>query len=206
MLRDSETASVLTSVQRKRVNQRCGFTRGHKQRLWYCPECSREDYMEYRETCWRRLPQIPGASYCPVHRIRLRESGVEFRDINYRLLPTTYALDHFPEPEEDIGNLYQSNFIRLAEDIAWLLNKGFSFSDNEWIKESFLELTGKPLQETLSTRANAKENEKRFEDYLINRLRRECGRDRIPVTIQKQIGTILSIEEAFGTVEEFFLA
>ena len=57
-VRHCRTGSVLTSGQAKRINRLCGFPRGHKKNLWYCPECVREDITLHGETCWRRLPQI----------------------------------------------------------------------------------------------------------------------------------------------------
>ena len=148
---------------------------------------------------------MPGASYCTVHRVRLQESGVKFGDIDYKLYPATYALNHIPEPESEDGNVYEEDFLRLAEDIDWLLNKGFSFSDSEWIQKSFAETTGKQINVNLSAvNPDGENGKKRFEDYLVGRLYREIGTLRIPETIRRQIGTILSIEEAFGTVEQFF--
>jgi len=205
LLRECSVGSELSPVQRKSISQKCGFSRGHKRNLWYCPECVREDFSRYRETCWRRLPQMPGASYCPIHRIRLRESGVEFNEIRYMLFPATYALNHIPEPEAEGGNIYKEEFIQLAVDIDWLLNKGFSFSDSEWIQRWFAEKTGKQILVDLPiANQDGKINGKRFENYLVNRLIREFRTQRFPETIRRQIGTILSLEKAFGSVERFF--
>ena len=148
---------------------------------------------------------MPGASYCPIHRIRLRESGVAFTEIKYMLFPATYALNHIPEPKTEDGNVYMDEFIQLAEDIDWLLNKGFSFSDSEWIQMWFAEKTGKQISVDLPiANPDGEINGKRFEDYLVNRLIREFRTQRIPETVRRQIGTILSIEKAFGSVEQFF--
>ena len=80
-VRHCRTGSVLTSGQAKRINRLCGFPRGHKKNLWYCPECVREDIALHGETCWRRLPQMPGAIWCPVHGAAFRESGTRLQDI-----------------------------------------------------------------------------------------------------------------------------
>ena len=205
LLRQSIVGSDMTPTQRKSISQKCGFPRGHKRNLWYCPECVKEDFRKYRETYWRRLPQMPGASYCKIHQVRFRESGVSFRDIEYKLFPATYALNHIPEPESKDGNIYEEEFLRLAEDIDWLLKKGFSFSDSEWIQRSFTESTGKQLYASLPiVNPDGKNGNKRFDDYLVGRLYREIGTIRLPETIWRQVGTILSIEKAFGTVEQFF--
>lgn len=196
--------SQLTSGQAKRINRECGFPKNHKRNLWYCPECAREDIIRHGETCWRRLPQMNGAIYCPAHRIKYHESGVSFRDINYQIIPATYALMHIPDPEQETGNIYSQQYLRLSEDIFWLLNKGFSISDSEWLTRSFFEMTGKPLQEHLlyDMSRNLK-RDNRFEDYLATRIMKDSGKERIDLSVSRQIGSILSIEEAFGTMKEF---
>ena len=105
-VRHCRTGSVLTSGQAKRINRLCGFPRGHKKNLWYCPECVREDITMHGETCWRRLPQMPGAVWCPAHGVALRESGTRVQDINYQLIPATYALMHVCDPEQETGTVY----------------------------------------------------------------------------------------------------
>lgn len=50
---------------------------------------------------------MPGAVYCPVHLERFRKSGVSFRDINYQLIPATYAMFCVPEPEQEGGTVFQ---------------------------------------------------------------------------------------------------
>ena len=150
---------------------------------------------------------MPGATYCPIHQVRFRESGVQFRNISYKLFPATYALNHFPEPEPENGNMYEAEFIRLAEDINWLLNKGFSFSDSEWIEHSFVELTGKPIRNCLpTTKTDGTNCDKHFEDYLVSRMIRENGTQHLQTSVWQQIGTIVCIEKSFGTVEQFFLS
>ena len=196
--------SQLTSGQAKRINRECGFPQNHKRNLLYCPECVREDISKRGETCWRRLPQMPGAVYCPVHRIKYHESGVGYRDINYQIIPATYALMHFPDPEPEIGNIYRQQYLRLSEDISWLLNKGFSISDSEWLTRSFFEMTGKPIQDRLLHDVSRSQNrENRFADYLAMKIMKDSGKERVDITVSRQIGSILSIEEAFGTMEEF---
>jgi len=199
------TGSVLSAGQVKRINRECGFIHHHKQQLWYCPSCVQEDFKRYGETCWRRLPQMPGAIYCPVHMEPFKPSGVSFRDINYRIIPATYALIHMPEPAFETGTIYADRYCRLAEDIMWLLGKGFSVPDGEWLTWNFFEVTGKPINTHLLyevSRSSHRGNH--FEDYLTNRLMRDSGKDRLDLTVSRQMGILLSIEDKFGTVEKFY--
>ena len=204
MMRESHAGSIMTPGQAKRINRECGFTRSHKQNLWYCPECVKDDFTRYGETCWRRLPQMPGAEYCPVHGVKLRESGVQVSDINYQVLPATYALIHFPEPEPSGGNVYAARYMGLAADIAWLLENGYSIAGREWVSRSFIKAVGHPIHEGLVyTLSNNMDRKNRFEDYLVARILRECGKNKITPEISRQLGMILSIEETFGSLEAF---
>ncbi len=206
-LRNCKTGSVLTSGQAKRINGRCGFPKSHKKNLWYCPACVREDIAVHGETCWRRLPQMPGAVYCPVHRERLRESGVSFHEINYRIIPATYALFHVPEPAHENGTVYSERYIRLAEDMAWLMDKGTVILDWDWLFIHYFRLTGRQINAQLLYHISLSTSRcNRFEDYLANRIMKENGKDRIEGTVSRQIGSILSIERAFGTMEKFCMA
>ena len=204
-VKESVIGTSMTVGQAKRINRECGFSQGHKKSLWYCPECVREDVLLHGETCWRRLPQMPGAVYCPIHEVKLRESGVSFRDIKYNLIPANYAMNHIPEPDPEPGNVYSDRYISLAKDIAWLLDKGFQFSDSEWVKRSYFEITGSHLTTSfIFDFFTIPEWADHFEEYLAAKIMKDCGKERIYWTIRKQIATILCIKRKFGTVEKFY--
>jgi hypothetical protein len=196
--------SAMTPGQAKRINRECGFTRSHKKNLWYCPECVREDFTARGETCWRRAPQMPGVAYCPVHGVKLRESGVSYKEINYQIIPATYAVIHLEEPDAEPGNVYKDRYIRLSKDIAWLLDNGLSLKDNEWVRRTYNAATGKYIGTHLFCSVSyGAVRGSRFEDYLAGRILNECGKKKIDSVTGGQIGMILSIEEAFGSMEEF---
>ncbi|WP_442598193.1 TnsD family Tn7-like transposition protein [Neobacillus sp. D3-1R] len=48
--------------------------------LRYCPKCYKEDLEEIGESYWRRLPQVPGALYCPTHKVLYKDSNVVITD------------------------------------------------------------------------------------------------------------------------------
>ncbi len=200
-----QNASILSSGQSKRINRECGFVHHHKLQLWYCPSCVREDFLQYGETCWRRLPQMPGAIYCPVHKEPFRPSGVNYKEINYQIIPASYALIHISEPAFEPGSVYADQYCGLSNNMAWLLNKGFSIPDGEWLTWNFFEVTGKPIDTHLLyevSRSSHREN--RFEDYLVTRIMQDSGKSRIDLTISRQMGILLSIGKIFGTVEKFY--
>lgn len=204
-VKSCRTGSRMTAGQAKRINRECGFARSHKRNLWYCPECVKEDFARKGETCWRRLPQMPGATYCPVHEVRFRESNIRFSDIDYQLIPATYALLHLPEGEMANTKVYTDRYLLLSRDIAWLLENGFMVADNEGFRRGFIESTGKPVSEHLFYRtANARSRGSRFEDYLAARIMSDSGKEWITEQTSRQIGTILSIEETYGCFEAFY--
>lgn len=201
---ECRAGSVLTPGQAKRINRECGFTRSYKKSLWYCPECVKEDFSVRGETCWRRAPQMPGVVYCPVHGVKLRESGVSLREINYQFIPATYAVIHLDEPDAESGNVYRNRYIQLAQDIAWLLDYGLSLRDNERVRQIYTAATGKHIGTHLfCSVSDGAARGSRFEDYLAGRILNECGKRKIDSITGGQIGMILSIEDAFGSMEEF---
>lgn len=203
-IRDCRTGSAFAAGQAKRINRECGFSKSHKKNLWYCPSCVREDLTGHGETCWRRLPQMPGAVYCPVHRERFRESGVSFSETGYQLIPATYALIHRPDPEQGNGTIYSDQYIELSRDIAWLLGNGFSVSDRESLAESFLRITGGALEAHMLYRFTQNPFPgNRFEDYLADRILKDSGKELLDASVRRQLGSILSIRKVFGSIEKF---
>ena len=203
-VRICRNGSVLTSGQAKRTNRECGFSKNHKKNLWYCPDCVREDIIKHGETCWRRLPQMPGAVYCPIHGREFCESGISFREINYQLIPATYAVFHSPGDEDENGTVYSEQFIRLAGDTEWLLVHGYEIPDEEWVMLRYFEATERWMGTHLLydvSRRPLREN--RFEDYLASRLMKDSGKERIDSTASRQVSSILSIERAFGSLADF---
>ena len=131
--------------------------------------------------------------------------GVSYTDINYQIIPASYALIHVLEPEYKPGTVYAEQYCRLSEDIAWLLRKGFSVPDGEWLTWNFFEVTGKPVNTHLLYEvSHSSERENRFEDYLATRIMQDSGKNQIDLKVSQQMGILLSIENAFGTVEKFY--
>ncbi|WP_281759214.1 TnsD family Tn7-like transposition protein [Alicyclobacillus hesperidum] len=63
----------------KSIENFLGFSGGKVKpysRLRYCSKCYSEDIGEFGESFWRRLHQVPGVLYCPIHRISLKSTIV----------------------------------------------------------------------------------------------------------------------------------
>ena len=204
LLRKCVEGSVMTSGQEKRISGKCGFSKIRKKRLWYCPECVKEDIRKSGDTCWRRMPQMPGVSYCTKHRIRLAESGLETSKINYQMFPAAYVLDRIPDSDDDYsGNIFEEEFLQLAEDVGWLLQKGFGAGSVEMLMDRFLGDTGKSIKEWRLPPAGVAYRD-RFENFLSRRIMKECGSERIDVRTQRFLSMILSIEKEYGSMEGFY--
>ena len=207
LLRSCADGSILTAGQEKRISRKCGFAKIRKKHFWYCPECAISDFAIYGETYWRRLPQMPGVSYCPAHKVRLKESGVSFEDANYRFIPANYAMEHIREPETDVsGNVFETEFLRIAEDTQWLLNHGFDLPDGDTVlARVYADSEGRAGPVPIYVHSETTDKEKReFSHYLAIRVMKETGRQSIDEAIQMYLGRILMIEKGYGDMENFF--
>ena len=204
LLKKCRHGTVLSPGLMKRISRKCGLMQIRKKRLWYCPACAAEDFREYGETCWRRVPQMPGVSYCPRHRIRLRESGLAVSEIDYRILPASYVLLHIPDAGTRLpGNIFESEFLQVAEDTEWLLENGFRLPDNSAMRSLFEGTSGISLDEHAVYSAGPV-RKAGFEHYLAARFLKESGRRNIGPAAQKYLSTLLSIDRAFGSFENFW--
>ena len=204
LVRQCRNGMVLTPGLTKGISRKCGLTQLRKKHLWYCPLCAREDFRIYGETYWRRLCQMPGVSYCPKHRVRLLESGLPISETNYQLFPASYVLLHVPDTDgKHSGNVFEREFIQVAEDTKWLLENGFDLPDNTWLRAEFLEKARKELDEhAVYPSENGKAT--RFGQYLAARVLKESGRKNLGVMVQKYLSTIVSVEGSFGSIKDFW--
>lgn len=147
---------------------------------------------------------MPGAIYCPVHMERFHESGISFRATDYQIIPAAYAVFHASEPEQEKGTVYAKRYVELSADIAWLLGNAGFIPNEEWLAWTYEKESGKQINTHLLysvSRSPFRGN--RFEDYLTNRILKDSGKERIDAAVSRQIGTILSIEKTFGSIEKF---
>jgi hypothetical protein len=74
--------------------------------LRYCPLCFKQDIEDYGESYWRRLPQVPGALYCPEHHVLYKDSNVLITDGRNDYL----CADEDTCNEEVLADEYPDNF------------------------------------------------------------------------------------------------
>ena len=154
--------------------------------LRYCPKCAAEQTKLYGEPYWQVLPQVDEVEYCPLHRIRIRNSPVSLKSIGVHYHPASSVLtkDELLHPRNICTNEWdplfkkeKSFFVQLACNIAWLLQNGEAYAGNEkmaliykkisWRKGSFscLQVTRKNVQQLLCKTAHSNE----LSSYLENK-------------------------------------
>lgn len=124
------TASFPRWMHPRLINQ-AGYLR-------YCPECAAVQKKLYGEPYWQLLPQIDEVEYCPVHRVRIRNSQIPLKKIRFHYYPASSVLmtesSNHPSAVCDGGEwepLFDEEkdfFIKLAESIDWLLQYGESYA------------------------------------------------------------------------------
>lgn len=79
-----------------RVAERIGISADRLKmptRLRFCPTCVEQDRINFRETYWHRIHQIPGVEVCPHHEVFLEESNALWR--NPCNPGETFTAEHF---------------------------------------------------------------------------------------------------------------
>jgi hypothetical protein len=89
--------------------------------LRYCDTCIDEDIGQMGTPAWRRIHQAPGVVLCPIHRARLRESGL--RVLGRTLRHGFVSLACVRDGSDAVLPLRgpRHHLQTLAEDTAWLL-------------------------------------------------------------------------------------
>ena len=101
------------------------------------------------------------------------------------------------------GNVFEREFIQVAEDTKWLLDNGFGLPDNTGLRAEFLEKTGKELDEH-TVYPTETEKATKFGQYLAARVLKESGRKNLGFMVQKYLSTIVSVDRSLGSFKDFW--
>ena len=103
--------------------------------LRYCPLCATEDRVNYAETYWHRIHQVPGVQVCPVHGMRIQESEARLRNraTRYEFVAAEHIVPNTIDakaavPSQDII------LLEIAQDTEWLLSRHGALPDLEHIR------------------------------------------------------------------------
>lgn len=91
--------------------------------LRFCPSCVAQDRVQFGETYWHRIHQVPGVEVCPHHATFLEESNALWR--NSRSPGETFAAEHSinetPARALNPSEHIQSIQLSIARQALWLL-------------------------------------------------------------------------------------
>ncbi len=130
------------------------------QKLRFCPECMKSDYLQYGEPYWHRLHQIACVHLCPEHECLTYDSTVLIRGGNRQAF--IYASVDNCRIEKDIvyDSVMQKKLIWMAQDIQQLLSLKHNYRNPEWYRNIF--------RDALAARGYARQNNYIHQKELLN--------------------------------------
>lgn len=98
--------------------------------LRYCPCCYEEDFSNLGESYWRRLPQVPGALYCPTHKVLYKDSKVDImkENLDYICADDDVCNEEMANDEE-VG-AYKELDERYVRNVQWLMQNRIRLPSN----------------------------------------------------------------------------
>ncbi len=107
-----------------------------------CPECDVENEKAYGETFWNRLHQAPGVEVCPVHKVFLESTNVRRQSPQHRHnFVSAQPLSRSSVSRSlDLSHPIHRSLLKIAEDVAWLLDQGNLASGLPVIHQRYLDL------------------------------------------------------------------
>ena len=121
----------------------------HAGRLRFCPACAAEQKKIYGEPYWQILFQLDEVEYCPIHRIRVRNTPISYESIRNHFYPASFILDSESATSSDTltpwDKLFSTNrefFIKLARNVAWILQNGVQYEGCNNLYSSYSRIIG----------------------------------------------------------------
>jgi hypothetical protein len=107
--------------------------------LRYCPMCFKVDIERVGESYWRRLPQVPGALYCPIHNVLYKESNVVITDSRNDFLcadedscSADLATDNYSKEIKELN-------LRYVENVSYILFRNQNRKDLSFIIDFYID-------------------------------------------------------------------
>src|SRR6266699_1991681 len=98
--------------------------------LRYCPGCVEEDRVQFGESYWHRLHQVPGVELCPVHSMMLEQSLLPTRGVeNGRGLVSAEQAIQLAPPRPAASSPFFKYLMDIANEVFYLLEHPFTFRD-----------------------------------------------------------------------------
>ncbi len=142
------------------------------ERFRYCPNCVDKDKSLYGETYWHRIHQAPGAIICPTHHTVLKISNIPIRNRKTRH-EFIAANGHIHITSQNVAaelNCFPEIMLKIAQDIAWLLNRRCLNYGPEEMYRRYLHVLASQDLASYSGKVRAEELLKLFIDYYSSEL------------------------------------
>lgn len=93
-----------------------------------CPVCDEENIVRCGETYWHRRYQLSGVQVCPVHRVFLENTNVQFRwAVRKEGLVSAQSADRASTARPiDVNSIHDRVRLHIAQSAAWLLDENAS--------------------------------------------------------------------------------
>jgi Tn7-like transposition protein D/TniQ len=152
---------------RAKLSSGSASTLGHKPEwLRFCPLCAEEDERGFGKY-WRRLHQASGVMVCPVHCVFLENSSASIRhesDHN-KFVSAESAIAPTKARPLDPSNRNHQILLRIARDVAWLLEQPDLVSDYSVLHKRYISLLGNTKFGTFNGWVRGPKIVQAFEDY-----------------------------------------
>lgn len=135
--------------------------------IYYCPNCSREDILNFGEPYIHRIHQLQGVFVCPQHSCYLKEypikrqdrSRTEYLRIDEKYLDLSDSINVFNNKEKVFGQLFE-----IAEAASYLLTHSFNHINKNEILNRYKNL----LYEKGLTTSNFHVRQDALYDFVSN--------------------------------------
>jgi len=140
--------------------------------LRFCPLCINADKKKYGDFYWHRLHQVPGVNVCPTHHVFLENSVVRARGkrIRYELIPASQAVQPVEPRLIDLSKPLHQALLKIARDVAWLLDHPDFHPGLESIRERYIKLLVDKGLATYTGQVHALKLIKEIKDYYSSDL------------------------------------
>ena len=146
VVRGQRTTETFPRWMQPRIVNPAGYLR-------FCPECAAAQIKLYGEPYWQILPQIDEVEYCPLHKVRIRNSQIPLNHIKSHYHPASSVLsserlNHLPtisnnQEWESLFRREKDFFIKLAQNIDWLLRNGDAHAGYGNLIKTYNRISGK---------------------------------------------------------------
>jgi hypothetical protein len=150
--------------------------------LRFCPLCAKDDVDQYGEKYWHRIHQISGIEICPIHAVFLENSIALWHSHTNpgKFISADKAIPNICSRTIDITNPHHTHLLKLARDVAWILNWHDHNSDIGFLRRRYYNLLLKRGLAYYNGRIKTPELSKELVNFFTQEFleKLQCGIDK----------------------------